>query len=201
MARRSEPRQTMRPAPTRPLLPIGRVVLLAVTAVFAATVVVFAVMHLLTFPHLAEIAGSRPFDTRFLGYDRAAAVAFLKALGPIGRGEYLQVQLALDTVFPFLYGVSLSLILAEIFGRAGLSARLAFLAAILVVAPTAALDLAENAAIAEMLRRPPDAVGAELVAAASLRTTLKWAAALAGLAIAGLALLVAWRRSRRDDMQ
>ena len=179
-------------------LPVGLILFGAVVAVVTATVVVFAVMHLLTFPHLMEIAGARPFDTRFGGYDRAEAVALLKALGPVGRSEYLGVQLALDTAFPPLYTVSLSLALAEVLGRAGLGRAAAFVLAFAVVAPTAALDLAENAAIAEMLRRPPDAVGADLVAAASLRTVAKWGAAGGGLAVAALAALLALRRSRRN---
>ncbi|MER2605937.1 MAG: hypothetical protein ABTQ29_08920 [Siculibacillus sp.] len=202
MARRSDqtaptiaPRATHR---RRRPLPLARVALLSITALFTATVVVFAVMQLITLPRLAELAEARPFDTRFFGYDRASAVAFLKALGPGGRAEYLWIQLRLDNVFPVLYGLSLSLLLADVLGRAGLATRWAFLLAFCVVLPTAALDLAENATIAEMLRRPPDAVGVELVARASLHTTLKWASAAFGFAVAALALILAARRARKD---
>lgn len=186
-----------RPAFNLALFGFGFVVALA-----TAAVVVFAVMHLVTVPRVSDMAGGRPiFDLRLLGYDRGEAVAFLKALGAEGRAEYMRVQLRLDDVFAPLYGLALSLLLAEILGRAGLGRRLAFVLAFALVVPVAGFDIAENAAIAEMLRRPPDAVDVATVAAASLRTTVKWA--LAGLAslVAAFALFLANRRIDRKYEQ
>lgn len=170
----------------------------AVVAITTATVVVFLVMQLLVLPHLLDLADTRPFDTRFAGYDRATAIALLKALGPIGRGIYLKIDLPLDTAFALLYLVALTLALAELLGRAGVPRRFVFVVAAVVVLPTAAFDLAENAAIAEMLRRTPDLVGADLVATASFRTVAKWISAGGGILVALLAEGLVLRRSRSE---
>ena len=170
-----------------------------VVAVTTAMIVLFAAMHLVTFPRLREMAGGlSPFDLRFLGYDRGDAVALLRALGSEGRAEYLRVQLRLDDAFAPTYGVALSLALAEILGRAGLGRRLAFLLAFALVLPTAGFDIAENAAIAEMLRRPPDALDVQLVATASFRTTAKWGCAALGGGIALLGIFLANHRRDRE---
>lgn len=169
-----------------------------VVAVSTAAAVLFAVMQVVTLPRLTAMAGGlAPFDLRFFGYDRTDAIALLRALGGEGRAEYLRVQLRLDDAFAPLYGVTLSLLLAEILGRAGLRRVFAFLLAFAVVSPMAGFDLAENAAIAEMLRRPPDAVDTALVAIASFRTTAKWVAG-GGLGVVALfAILFANRRIDR----
>lgn len=185
-----------RPRVNLALLTIGVVV-----ALTSAMIVLFAVMHLVTIPRLRDMAGGlAPFDLRFFGYDRADAVALLRALGSEGRAEYARVQLRLDDVFAPLYGLTLSLALAEILGRAGLGRILAFLLAFAIVLPTAGFDIAENTAIAELLRRPPDTLDAATVAEASFRTTTKWSFALLGgvVALAGI-LLANHRRDREYD--
>lgn len=183
-----------RPRPSLALLTFGFVV-----AVTSATIVLFAVLQFVTIPRLTAMAGgATPFDLRLLGYDRGAALSLLKALGPEGRAEYLRVHLRLDDAFAPLYAVSASLALAEILGRAGLGRFLAFVVAILVVVPMAGFDIAENTAIAEMMRRPPDTIDAAAVAVASFRTTAKWAFAGVGIVVALGGLLVANRRIDRQ---
>lgn len=185
----------------RPRMSLALLTFGVIVALTSAMVVLFATMHLVTIPRLRDMAGGlAPFDLRFLGYDRADAVALLRALGPEGRAEYARVQLRLDDVFAPLYGVTLSLALAEILGRAGLGRALAFLLAFALVLPAAGFDIAENTAIAELLRRPPDTLDAAAVAEASFRTTTKWGfAALGGIvALAGI-FLANHRRDREFD--
>jgi hypothetical protein len=185
----------------RPGISLALVAFGLIVALASATLVLFATMQLVTLPRLRDMAGGlAPFDLRFFGYDRVDAAALLRALGPEGRAEYARVQLRLDDAFAPLYGVTLSLALAEILGRAGLGRILAFLLAFALVLPTAGFDIAENTAIAELLRRPPDTLDAAAVAAASLFTTVKWGfAALGGLvALAGI-FLANHRRDKEYD--
>lgn len=183
----------------RPRLRLALFAFAFVVAITTATIVLFAAMQFVTLPRLREMAGGlTPFDTRFLGYDRADAAALLRALGGEGRAEYLRVQLRLDDAFAPLYGLTLSLALAEILGRAGLRRVLAFLLAFAVVLPTAAFDIAENAAIAEMLRRPPDTLDGAVVAVASFRTTTKWECAAVGVVVALVGIFLANHRRNRE---
>lgn len=187
----------MRDAPS-PRMSLALLTFGLVVAVSTAAAVLFAVMQVVTLPRLTAMAGGlSPFDLRLFGYDRAEAIALLRALGGEGRAEYLRVQLRLDDAFAPLYAVTLSLLLAEILGRAGLRRFFAFLVAFAAVLPMAGFDIAENAAIAEMLRRPPDAVDTALVTIASFRTTAKWAAGGGLAVVALLAILFANRRIDR----
>ena len=167
---------------------------LALVACAVAMVAVFATMMGWSVPRLAGYGAGVPFDVRFGGYGHAEAVAFLKALGPDGRAFYDTVQLRLDTAFPILYFVSLSMLLGLILGWAGFAGRGRFVVAAVVVAVPTLLDFAENAAIRDMLRLGPDAVTAELVSWASACSTTKWVAALEGLAIAAAGVVVALAR-------
>lgn len=182
----------------RPAMSLSLLAFALVVAATTATIVLFTVMQLVTLPRIGAMSGGlTPFDMRLTGYDRGQALALLKALGTEGRAEYLRVQLRLDDAFAPLYGITLSLALAEILGRAGLGRFFAFTLAFLVVMPTAGFDIAENTAIAEMLRRPPDTIDAATVASASFRTTAKWASAGVGITVALIAILLANRRIDR----
>lgn len=182
----------------KPLVDLARLRFGALVALLTATVVIFAVMHFVVVPRLTTVTAGLPiFDMRVLGYDRRDAVDLLRALGPEGRLDYLLVQLRLDDVFAPLYAVSLSLFLAEILVHAGMARRHALVLAVAIVLPTAAFDIAENAAIAEMLRRPPDAIADATVSAASFRTQLKWLFAALGLVAAAAGLVLANRRIDR----
>ena len=58
-------------------------------------------------PKLDAFGGGPIFDLRFLGYDRTAAEALLRALGTEGRAFYLNAQQWLDTAFPAVLGAAL----------------------------------------------------------------------------------------------
>lgn len=159
-----------------------------------AMVAVSATMLGWSVPRLVAIGGGQPFDLRFFGYDHAEAIAFLKALGPQGASFYANVQLRLDTAFPILYFVSLSWLLASIFGWAGFAGIGRVIVACIVVAVPTLLDFAENAAIREMLRLGPDAVTPDLISWASACSTTKWLTALEGVTIAAAGAVVALAR-------
>lgn len=157
---------------------------LVFTVLATATLGLLAVMLFWSLPHLGPATEGRVFDLRFTGYGHDEAVAYLKALGPAGRAFYDEVQLQLDTAFPILYLATLSALLGAILDWAGFTGRVRLFVAFVVVAIPTLFDFAENAAIREMLHLDPAAVGPELVARASFDTTMKWATAAIGLAVA-----------------
>lgn len=169
--------------------------------VFVALVVsmaLWAFMVFWTFAYLRRISGGiEPFDLRPFGYDVAEARALLAALSQLGRDYYLNIQLQLDTAYPFTYALSRVLLLwwLTIPGRVAdfaipLSARLA-LAAFPVA--TAACDYVENNAIAAMLTAGPQ-VDAETVAWASFWTRAKSLGGLVTDATAVILLMITLNR-------
>ena len=169
--------------------------------VFVALVVsiaLWAVMVFWTLAYLRRISGGlEPFDLRTYGYDLNEARALLAALSQLGRDYYLNVQLQLDTAYPFTYAVSRVLLLwwLTIPGRVAdfalpFSARLA-LAALPVA--TAACDYVENDAIAAMLVAGPQ-VDAETVAWASFWTQAKSLGGLLTDATAVILLMIMLNR-------
>src|SRR4051812_19189054 len=95
------------PRPTGPFPPNGYVVVS-----LALSIALWAVMVFVTLAYLRRIAGGlEPFDLRPFGYDVEEARAFLIALSPIGRDYYANVQLSLDTAYPFTYALSRGLLL------------------------------------------------------------------------------------------
>lgn len=150
----------------------------------------YAVMVIMTLPRLAEMAGQQVFDLLPGGYDLATAQAILTGLGEIGRAYYSIVQHTLDAFFPPLLTLTLVYWTWRAAGHwraAGLALHPIVLAVLLGVAVLAgAFDLAENAAVAELLVLGPDAITEEYVGAASMFTVAKSVAAL----LAYVALLV-----------
>ena len=147
---------------------------LATAAVHAALVWVGVVRA------MREAGGLRPFDLRSLGYDHAAAEAYLAALTESGRALFLGPVAVLDTAYPVLLGALLAGLLWRL-GRPWL-APLPFL--------YTAADLWENARVRAMIAAGPEGVTPEMVAGASAVTQGKYA-----LLVMALALLWAvWRR-------
>lgn len=129
---------------------------------------------------MQEAGGLRPFDLRPLGYDHAAAEAYLAALTESGRARLLGPVAALDTAFPVLLGA----LLAGLFWRLGRPwlAPLPFL--------YTAADLWENARVRAMIAAGPEGVTPQMAEGASAVTQGKYA-----LLVMALALLWAiWRR-------
>lgn len=149
----------------------------ALPVVTAAT---YAVLVLWFGPQVQQGAGGLlPFDLRPLGYDAAAARAFLTALSPEARDLYLGAVRINDSLFPVLFTLTLCLPLR------GLPAAW-FLPAL----GYGLADLAENQAVAALLRTGP------LVDDGSIA----WASGLtmAKFALVALAILVALAGLRRN---
>lgn len=128
---------------------------------------------------MPEAQGQLPFDPRIWGYDTEEARDYLAALSDFGRWLYLGPVRLLDSLFPPLLGLLMALLIA-VNGRPLLS-PVPFL--------YTAVDLWENARIAEMLRRDAP----ELAPGASSLTQGKYAL----LALSVALLWLAWRSRRR----
>jgi hypothetical protein len=168
------------------------------------SIALWAFMVFWTLAYLRQISGGlEPFDLRPFGYTFEEARAFLFAISDIGRNYYLDVQLQVDTVYPFVYALSRGLLLLWVTQAGRTSERpLPFAArAALLILPvaTAGFDYAENQGIETMLtagaRLTP-----EMVASASFWTQAK---SLAGFATEATcvvllgAAFVRWQRRRR----
>lgn len=129
----------------------------------------------------AESGGGMPFDLRPLGYDLATARAYLSGLSAAGTALYLGPIRLNDTIFPILFTLTLCLPLR---GRG----QLWFLPAL----SYGLFDLAENLAVARLLRTGPE-VELQAVALASGFTQVKFAAVLLACLVALFALWQAWR--------
>ena len=129
----------------------------------------------------AAAGGLLPFDLRVLGYGDEDARQFLTALTPGGRDIYLGPVRITDTVFPILFTLTLCLPIRRWFWAWTLPA-LAY----------GLLDLAENLAVATLLRTGPE-VGSGPVALASALTVSKFAAVVVAVVITVWGLWRAWR--------
>lgn len=149
----------------------------------------YLVLVLLLTPRLlAEAGGLLPFDLRVFGYSYAEAHAYLQALSPSGAALYLGAVRLTDTIFPILLALTLCLPLSRWPAWWSLPA-LAY----------GVSDLAENWAVARLIRTGP-AVDSGSVALASALTEVKFALVAVALVLAAAGLvslaLRRWRRGR-----
>lgn len=80
---------------------------------FLITNLVYVAMLAVTIPKVASYAdGLRILDMMPTGYDLAYVKQLFDALGTEGRNSYLFLQLPLDMIYPFLFGLSYCLLLA-----------------------------------------------------------------------------------------
>jgi hypothetical protein len=148
-----------------------------------ATLACYGVLVLYLAPQLsAQSGGATPFDLRALGYGLAEAKPYLAALTPEGTALYLGPIRLNDTLFPILFTATLCLPLRRL-------GELWFLPALAY----GLFDLAENVAVARLLRAGPD-VGAASVALASGFTQAKFAAGAIAVLVALYGLWRNWRR-------
>ncbi len=148
-----------------------------------ATVAAYVLMVGYFGPQLSAASGGGvPFDFRPFGYDLAQARAYLSALSPAGTALYLGPIRLCDTLFPILFTATLCLPLR----RRG---ELWFLPALAY----GLFDLAENIAVARLLRAGPE-VEQQAVALASGFTQVKYAALLVACGLSVFALVQAWRK-------
>ncbi len=163
----------------------------------AAMTGIYLTMLLWSLPHLSTMAGGLTmFDLRPGGYSLDEARAVLSALGSEGREFYSEIQQPLDTAFPSLMAIVLSLSLIWLFPRV-----LALVLSAFAVAG-AVFDYLENSVVAVMLSVGPDGLSEAMVTAASRWTVLKSGAVgvvqialLIGLVLAG------WRKWQNIEAQ
>ena len=92
----------------------GRTVLL----LFVLTQVVYAVILLYSIPAVLEEAPDmKLFDMSPSGYTLEYAQELLSAIGEAGRQTYLSLQLPVDFIYPGLFAVTYSLLLAWLFNK------------------------------------------------------------------------------------
>jgi hypothetical protein len=161
----------------------------------AATVAVFLVMVLWSFPKISTGAGGlTPFDLLPTGYSEGEARAFLTALTEEGRAFYLAVQHRLDIAYPALLALTLVLAFRHLVPPGAVRGALMLFAVLGM-----GFDYAENWRIAGLLEVPPAEVTREAILRASTSTQLKSlfnTLAQVGLVAALLAALASRLRSR-----
>lgn len=82
-----------------------------VLVLFLLTSGIYSFMLVYTIPKTMEYAnGLKLLDMMPLGYDLAYVNQLFNALGENGRIFYLTTQIPVDMVYPFMFGISYSLI-------------------------------------------------------------------------------------------
>jgi Na+/melibiose symporter-like transporter len=162
----------------------------------AATVAVFLVMVLWSFPKIsAEAGGLTAFDLLPMGYTEAEALAFLTALTEDGRAFYLVVQHRLDLAYPALLALTLVPAFRHLVPPGAVRGALLLFAVLGM-----GFDYAENWRVAGLLEVPVSEVTREAILRASTSTQLKslfGALAQIGLVAALIAAGASGLRARR----
>lgn len=166
---------------------------IALAVLAALTAAIFARLAWLHRTWL-DTARGPSFDTRFGGYDLAAAQAYLTDLGAAGLGVYAGSAARLDTVFPLLLGLVLGAAVWRLTRRFNQWSRLVLL---LVPAGYVVMDLAENALVQEMLAQGPAALDPHTVSLASRFTMTKFVLLAASAALIAVLALLRLGRNRR----
>lgn len=152
----------------------------------------YLLMITVTLAHIQAISGQAPFDMRPFGYGPLEAATLLNALGEEGREYYLGRQIALDTLYPAMLG--LTLISTILWFGQGLPNRRLIHVGVTLSTGSALLDYVENLGILVMIRSWPEVSG-PLVYAVSTATILK---SIATTLAVVLVLLVGLNWARRS---
>ena len=139
---------------------------------FLFAMAVYLTMLLGTIPYIMSFSGGlNILDMMPAGYDAAYVNQLFTQLGDTGRNAYLYIQIPLDLVYPALYGIGFSLVLAWFLNRLGkLGGNLVYLCLLPVVASI--FDYSENLGIIAMLQTWPS-IPATLVKVTNLFSILK----------------------------
>lgn len=158
--------------------------------------VFYALMLLYTIPQVKlHAAGLKLFDLSPFGYSYEYALKLLSALGDNGRAIYLYRQLPLDFVYPGLFAVSFSLLLAWIFAKI-LRVDSVMFYSCLVPLVAGLFDYLENMCIVFMLTSFPN-VSEVLVLFASVCTIVKSILTVASFAFLALGCILLVRKIKK----
>lgn len=122
---------------------------------FIITTCIYLIMVLITIPKVMSYAsGMQLLDMMPIGYNLEYASTLFKALGQEGREAYLHKQIPLDMVYPGLFSITYTLILAYFLNKIDrFKARLMYLCILPFV--VGLMDYAENFGIISMLNTFP----------------------------------------------
>ena len=123
---------------------------------FLFAMAVYLTMLLGTIPYIMSFSGGlNILDMMPAGYDAAYVNQLFTQLGDTGRNAYLYIQIPLDLVYPALYGIGFSLVMAWFLNRLGkLGGNFVYLCLLPVAAGF--FDYSENIGIIAMLRAFPE---------------------------------------------
>ena len=126
-----------------------------VLLLFAITTSIYLIMILMTIPKVMSYAsGMQLLDMMPIGYNLDYVSTLFNALGQEGREAYLYKQIPLDMVYPGLFAITYSLILAYFLKKINrFKARLMYLCILPFV--VGLMDYAENFGIISMLSTFP----------------------------------------------
>lgn len=127
-----------------------------VLILFVTTNVVYLVMLMITIPIVMGFSeGMKLLDMMPTGYDAEYVRTLFNTLGEKGRQAYLFNQIPVDMIYPFLFGVSYSLVLAYFLNKLDKLRGLLFYFCLLPIA-AGLFDYLENVGIITMLTSYPD---------------------------------------------
>jgi hypothetical protein len=127
-----------------------------VLLLFVLTNLVYAVMIFLTIPKVMAFSGDmKLLDMMPTGYDLDYVNRLFNTLGEKGRESYLYHQIPVDMIYPFLFGISYSLILAYLLNKLGKLNSVFFSVSLLPLLAGMA-DYLENIGIVVMLTNFPN---------------------------------------------
>ena len=127
-----------------------------VALLFVITNLIYAFMLLVTIPKtVAYSGGMKLLDMMPQGYDSEYVNELFSKLGKEGRDVYLFNQIPVDMIYPFLFGITYSLLIAYFLKKLDkLYTSFLFLCLIPIIAGIA--DYLENIGIVTMLNDYPD---------------------------------------------
>lgn len=166
-----------------------------VVSLFIITNVVYVFMLTVTIPKTMEFSNRmKLLDMLPMGYDFNYVDQLCNTLGEIGRKTYLSNQIPVDMVYPFLFGISYSLILAYFLNKLDqLKTPLAYLCFLPLLA--GAMDYAENMGIIAILNSYPEIDHSTVTITSSFSllkstvTTLYFVILILSLAVLGIRTL------------
>ncbi|AKP53147.1 hypothetical protein [Cyclobacterium amurskyense] len=127
-----------------------------VLGLFILANIVYILMLVVTIPRTMDFSnGMDLLDMMPMGYDWAYVDKLFSNLGEEGRSNYLTVQLPVDMLYPFLFGISYCLVIAYFINKLNrLHSPCIFLCLLPILAGIA--DYLENFGIISMLKGYPD---------------------------------------------
>ena len=126
-----------------------------VFVLFILTNAVYVFMLTVTIPNTMAFAnGMKLLDMMPMGYDLNYVNTLFNTLGEIGRETYLTTQIPVDMVYPFLFGLTYSLLLAYFLKKINKQNTSSLFLCLLPVLAAIA-DYAENIGIIVLLQNHP----------------------------------------------